>query len=86
MTPVQGEPPKINFKLPKRLKGFLNALRKFAIESQPINGPGLKLDQFPQGRLLSTTTSGETLFYSVQNGELRAYRIPATPADAPGLE
>jgi len=89
MTPVQGQPPKLDFRLPKRLKHFLMALRQFAIEIQPINGPGIKMDQFPQGRLL-TGTGGEInadeLIYYVQNGELKAgYFYVVDEPNAPGL-
>ena len=87
MTPVQGEPPKLDMKLPRKLKRFLNGLRQFAIETQPINGPGIVLDQTPRGRILRAGQTGqEVLFYVVQNGTLTAYMIPATVnPNAPGL-
>lgn len=53
MIPVQGEPPKIDFKLPKKWKKFFNSLRDFCIQIQPVNGNGVKLDQLPKGRRLT---------------------------------
>ena len=59
MTPLQGEPPKLDFKLPKKLKRWLVELRKFVTESQPINGSGLTVNQTPKGRLLKLESDDE---------------------------
>lgn len=55
MTPLQGEPPKVDFPVPRRWKKWMTDLRRFVIECQPIPGRGVTVIPYPRGRQIAVT-------------------------------
>lgn len=79
MTPLQGEPPKIDFKLPKKFKKWLTAFRQFCIEIQPI-GPFVK-KQTVKGRWINAAGTED----EAASGAIAPFRLQILNASASGV-
>ena len=59
MTPLQGEPPKLDFKAPKKMKRWLLALRQFCVEIQPIDSTTIGINATVKGRQIRAKSDEE---------------------------